>query len=233
MKHLNINMDFRSPVVISSDSLDWVPSPQSGVERRHLEREDTESGRATSIVRYAPGTAFPRHYHPGGEEYLVLRGAFSDETGDHGPGSYVRNPPGSSHAPFSTDGCTIFVKLFQMHPEGSPQVVVDTRNRSWESGHVAGHRTMPLYSSSFELVTLDRLEPRVNLGGQNASGGLEILVLDGHLEVNNESRGPRTWLRYPDGFEMSLASRRGALIWMKRGHLAAGGQETTTRNHTL
>jgi anti-sigma factor ChrR (cupin superfamily) len=35
----------------------------------------------------------------GGEEFLVLEGTFSDERGDYPRGSYVRNPPGTAHAP--------------------------------------------------------------------------------------------------------------------------------------
>jgi anti-sigma factor ChrR (cupin superfamily) len=30
---------------------------------------------------------------------------------DFGPGTYIKNPPGSSHAPFSENGCTLLVKL--------------------------------------------------------------------------------------------------------------------------
>jgi len=29
-----------------------------------------------------------------------LEGVFSDETGDYPAGTYIMNPPGSSHAPF-------------------------------------------------------------------------------------------------------------------------------------
>lgn len=75
-----------------------------------------EVARATSIVRYSPGSRFSPHEHGGGEEFLVLEGVFSDEHGDDGPGTYVRNPVGSAHAPFSAAGCTILVKLRQMDP---------------------------------------------------------------------------------------------------------------------
>jgi anti-sigma factor ChrR (cupin superfamily) len=39
-----------------------------------LDRIGAEKARATSIVRYAPASVFPRHLHPGGEEILVLDG---------------------------------------------------------------------------------------------------------------------------------------------------------------
>ena len=99
-----LNVDFSKQVVIRTSDMPWVASPAPGVERKLLAREGAESGHATSIVRYAPGAAFSRHMHPFGEEILVLDGVFSDENGDYPAGTYLRNPPGSGHAPFSKDG---------------------------------------------------------------------------------------------------------------------------------
>jgi anti-sigma factor ChrR (cupin superfamily) len=81
-----------------------------GVHRRMLDRIGGEVARATSIVRYAPASHFSPHIHDGGEEFLVLEGTFQDEHGGYPVGSYVRNPPTSSHTPGSSVGCTIFVK---------------------------------------------------------------------------------------------------------------------------
>jgi quercetin dioxygenase-like cupin family protein len=220
MNDVNLNMDLSRPVVVATEDLDWVASPQPGVERRRLEREGAESGRASSIVRYAPGVSFPAHGHPAGEEYLVLEGTFSDENGDQPAGTYVRNPPGSSHAPYSSEGCTIFVKLCQMQPRGEPQVVIDTRQGVWRDGLRAGHETQRLFEGPGEIVTLERLSPDVELPALPASGGLEILVLQGQLQVNGESHAARTWLRLPAGCTVQLASGTGAYFWAKRGHLA-------------
>jgi len=109
--NLRIHADFSQRAVVDTDGKSWIASPSSGVERKMLDRVGGEVARASSIVRYLPGSRFPEHTHGGGEEFLVLEGVFSDETGDYGPGSYVRNPVGTSHAPFTDDGCTIFVKL--------------------------------------------------------------------------------------------------------------------------
>ena len=68
-----------------------------------LDRIGDEVARATSIVRYAPGSSFARHEHAKGEEFLVLEGIFSDDSGDYPAGFYVRNPPGSGHTPFRKD----------------------------------------------------------------------------------------------------------------------------------
>ena len=111
-----INANFEERVVVHAAARPWLASPVSGVERRPLDRVGGETARATSIVRYQPGSTFPAHRHTGGEEYLVLDGVFEDENGRDGPGTYVRNPPGSCHAPRAPTGCTIFVKLWQFEP---------------------------------------------------------------------------------------------------------------------
>lgn len=90
-----LNDDFSARAVMHAANMDWVPSPTKGVERRMLFRIGDEKARATSIVRYAPQSRFPRHGHPGGEEILVLEGVFQDDHGDYPAGSYIRNPPGS------------------------------------------------------------------------------------------------------------------------------------------
>jgi anti-sigma factor ChrR (cupin superfamily) len=67
-------------------------------------------GEHAALVRWLPGTRFRRHTHWGGEEILVLDGVFEDEHGAYPKGSWLRNPHGSEHTPFSDEGCLIFVK---------------------------------------------------------------------------------------------------------------------------
>ena len=70
-----------------------------------------EVARAASLVRYAPESKFSAHTHGGGEEFFVLSGTFSDEKGDYGAGTYVRNPVGSTHIPSRDEGCIILVQV--------------------------------------------------------------------------------------------------------------------------
>lgn len=105
---MDLNADFSKRVVVHSDQVDWVKSPMPGVDRRMLDRIGGEVARATTIVRYAAGSAFSEHTHTGGEEFIVLEGVFSDEHGDFPAGSYIRNPPTSAHTPGSAPGCVIF-----------------------------------------------------------------------------------------------------------------------------
>ncbi|GEB72590.1 hypothetical protein PCARR_b0404 [Pseudoalteromonas carrageenovora IAM 12662] len=104
---MKIAADFTQRVVVHSEQLDWIPSPMAGVDRRPLDRVGAEVARATSIVRYAPGSEFSPHVHTGGEEFIVLEGVFQDEHGDFPQGSYIRNPPQSKHKPGSQNGCVI------------------------------------------------------------------------------------------------------------------------------
>ncbi len=79
---MRINADFTRRAAVTPEQHEWVASPQGGVERVMLDRVGAEKARATSLVRYAQGSHFPPHEHPGGEEILVLSGTFSDESGD-------------------------------------------------------------------------------------------------------------------------------------------------------
>ncbi|WP_225909512.1 cupin domain-containing protein [Myxococcus xanthus] len=59
-----------------------MASPQGGVERMMLGLLGGDQARATSIVRYARCSRFPRHTPLGGEEILVMSGTFSEEGHD-------------------------------------------------------------------------------------------------------------------------------------------------------
>ena len=56
-----LNSDLSQRCVVNSHTLDWVASPAAGVSRRLLERDGGEVARATSVVRYAQGSAFDVH----------------------------------------------------------------------------------------------------------------------------------------------------------------------------
>lgn len=64
-----------------------------------------------ALEQWAPGTHFHRHAHPGGEEILVLEGELRDEHGVYRQGCWLRSPPASIHAPYSTAGCLLYVRV--------------------------------------------------------------------------------------------------------------------------
>jgi len=216
MRH---NADLKQRVVIAAGSVPWTASPTAGVERRLLERDGGEVARASSIVRYAPGSRFPQHRHDAGEEILVLEGVFSDDTGDHPAGTYLRNPAGTAHAPFSEEGCSLLVKLRQMHPADQRQLAVDTTAAAWCAGLVPGLAVLPLHSFGSESVALVRWEPGTTFPLHGHPGGEEIFVIEGVFEDEQGSYPAGTWLRNPAGSAHQPRSPRGCTIWVKTGHL--------------
>jgi len=148
---VNLNADFSARAAVHAAGLDWTPSPMPGVARRMLDRIGDEVARATSIVRYAPQSHFSPHTHGGGEEFLVLEGVFQDERGDYPAGTYVRNPPTSSHTPGSEPGCTIFVKLWQFDPDDRTQLRIDTSIVSFAPvAGIPGVAVAPLFENTEE-----------------------------------------------------------------------------------
>lgn len=216
---LSINADRRQTALVDGAALPWMPSPSAGVERRMLERVGNEVALATSIVRYAPGSRFPTHRHDLGEEFLVLAGTFSDENGDYGPGSYVRNPAGSSHAPHSRDGCIIFVKLRQMEADEPEQLRVHVADRRWRDEPQRGVRSAMLYANSRIEVRLLGLDPGAQLSHRDVIGGEEMLVVEGDVALADRRLRPWSWHRSADARQPGLHAFEPTLLWVKRGHL--------------
>ncbi|MCL5779081.1 cupin domain-containing protein [Limibaculum sp. FT325] len=218
---MRINADFDRRAAVHPERTPWSPSPSAGVERRMLDRIGDEVARATTIVRFAPGSAFAAHTHGGGEEFLVLEGVFQDETGDFPAGTYVRNPPTSRHTPASAPGCTIFVKLWQMAPDDRTELRVPPEQQRFEAApDRPGVEVAPLYRDARETVRLERWAPGARVGA-DMPGGAEILVLDGSFREGGETFGPHGWLRLPRGARLdAVAGPEGARVWVKGGHLA-------------
>jgi len=223
MHPASVNADFdRRVVVRPPGEADWVASPQPGVRRHLLDRVGGEVARASSIVQYAPGSSFAHHTHGGGEEILVLEGTFSDERGDHPAGTYLRNPPGSAHAPFSRDGCTLFVKLWQFMAGDGGAVRIDTRNAAWYPGLVPGLSVMPLHEFQGVSTSLVRWAPETRFGLHTHPGGEEILVLEGLFRDEHGAYPAGTWLRNPRWSRHApFTGPQGALIFVKVGLLGA------------
>ena len=218
---MSINADFSLRVVIRTAAEAWQPSPQAGVERIPLDRIGAEVARATSLVRYAPGSSFTAHGHGGGEEILVLGGVFSDEHGDYPAGSYLRNPPGTRHAPFTREGCTLLVKLWQFAPDDDLQLCLDTTQATWRPGLVEGLRVLPLHEHDGVSTALVRWAPGTHFSAHTHPGGEEIFVIEGELRDEDGAYPAGTWLRNPRWSRHAPWSDSGALIYVKVGHLGA------------
>ncbi|MDB4979250.1 MAG: hypothetical protein JWM82_2 [Myxococcales bacterium] len=79
-----------------------------GIEIHRLYGDD-RGGPSAAVLRYAPGAALARHGHRGYEHIFVLEGSQIDERGTYAAPCFIVNPPGSSHAVTSPDGCLVLV----------------------------------------------------------------------------------------------------------------------------
>jgi quercetin dioxygenase-like cupin family protein len=212
---MRINDDLTIPVIVHAAQLPWKASPAAGVDRRMLFRIGEEVARATSIVRYAPRSAFPRHTHGGGEEIVVLDGVFQDEHGDYPAGSYFRNPPGTSHVPASKDGCTIFVRLWQFRDRDRDQIVrLPAEGRPIEPRSGAAS-AIELFDDGFENIRFESWMADRAITVENARG-LEMLVLSGSLSVGDQMLTSQSWVRLPAGEALHVVcGPEGARVWLK------------------
>jgi len=214
---MELNADFKTRVVVHSDQLEWIASPMPGVDRRMLDRIGGEVARATTIVRYAPDSKFSAHTHTGGEEFIVLDGVFQDEYGDFPKGTYVRNPPTTTHTPGSDAGCTIFVKLWQFGMEDRNQFRKTMADEL--AAPVNGVATAQLHRDAREVVTYSHIEAGATLRNRD-TGGIEMLIISGSVEESGETLNKGTWLRLPEGKSLSaIGGNDGAKVWIKTGHL--------------
>ena len=218
---MQINTALSKKLTLNCAELPWLASPQKGVERVMLERDGDEVARATSLVRYAPKSSFTSHQHDLGEEFLVLEGEFQDDHGQYPAGTYVKNPPGSSHTPFTDTGCTLFVKLRYLDPLDGERVVINTHSSDWFAGMVPGLTVLPLSSFGTTSTALVRWAPGTYFNPHRHFGGEEIFVIDGVFEDEHGRYPKGTWLRSPHMSAHKPFSVEGCTIFVKTGHLLA------------
>jgi anti-sigma factor ChrR (cupin superfamily) len=145
---------------------------------------------------------------------------FSDENGDYPAGTYLRNPPNSAHSPHSKDGCTIFVKLRQFHPEDDLNVRIDTTTARWYPGLVPGLSVMPLHEFDGVGTALVKWAPNTIFRPHVHPGGEEIFVLEGVFHDEYGSYPAGTWIRSPRFSKHApFTKSEGATIYVKTGHL--------------
>jgi anti-sigma factor ChrR (cupin superfamily) len=220
---MSLRDDITRLEIVHTDALPWSPSPSPTVWRKRLEHSGpAEAGRVTSVVRYDPNSRFSSHPHPGGEEILVLEGVFSDKRGDHPAGTYLLNPEGFDHAPFSREGCVLFVKLRQYAGTDRPVVAIDTRAARFTPGPYPGVEVLQLYRQEGypEEMRLVRLAAGVEIPPQRFPAGEEIFLIAGDLSDEHGHYRAGSWVRYPPGAGHTPRTERGATFYVKKGHLA-------------
>lgn len=218
VENIAFNHDLALPASVDTSQAKWLPSPAKGVKRLLLERKGGEkTSRATSIVAYAPDSHFTAHQHPKGEEFFVLAGTFSDEHGDYPAGTYVRNPPGSSHQPFSREGCLIWVKLQQFSASDSQHLVINVAEKAAElSDELLSRKVL---FTGYENVEIVAAEQSFTLPVKWAELGMEILVLAGEVSDKSRHYHQGHWLRRPAKSRNSLLLAKNSRLLIKYGHL--------------
>jgi anti-sigma factor ChrR (cupin superfamily) len=217
-----IHGDLSAPARADTETMSWTPSPSGTVWRKRVHLVGPpESGQVTSVVRYEPDSTFAAHDHPEGEEILVLDGVFSDEHGDWPAGTYLLNPEGFRHAPFSKPGCTLFVKLRQFPGRERRHVVLATRALAWQPTAQRGVAAKLLYAQSgfSDVMKLERLDPDADAGDREYPDGAELFVLEGAFSDASGEHGRGTWLRFPRGAKHHPRSAAGCTWYVKTGGL--------------
>jgi len=219
---MKLNADLTLRASVNIHTLSWEDSPSPGVQRLRLEQDDDRPPveRVTTVVKFAPQSAFSGHVHGGGEEFLVLEGVFSDQHADYPAGYYVRNPKGTGHAPHSDEGCTILVKLWQMRADDQQQLAINTHNKSlWCIDKASGVETLELFSADYETVSMKKWPAGSLLETQAFSGGIEYFVLKGRFRDEEGEYAEGSWLRLPVNAHQSIDVIEDCLVLVKSGHL--------------
>ncbi|HKE40538.1 MAG TPA: cupin domain-containing protein [Casimicrobiaceae bacterium] len=217
-----INGDLSVRVVVDTARMEWVPSPGGSVLRKRVHLVGpSESGQVTSVVLYEPHSTFPAHDHPDGEEILVLDGVFSDEHGNWPAGTYLLNPEGFRHTPFSELGCTLFVKLRQFAGHGRRHMIVDTRKLPWEATPIRGVTQKLLYEQVgfSDVVLLEHWNPETDAGTNAYEQGAELFVLEGEFTDEAGAYAAGYWLRLPAGSRHHPRTTRGCILYVKKSGL--------------
>lgn len=104
--------------IVQTSSTEWSPLVEEGVDCTGISwmplRFDEEGRRPlTFLLKFEPGSKYPYHNHPGGEEILVLEGGCEIEGTTFLQGDYLYTPANFKHAVRSKQGCTLFLMVPQ------------------------------------------------------------------------------------------------------------------------
>lgn len=213
-----LNADLRQPLAIDTSAMAWAPSPAPGVDRKRLFRNGpAESGRVTSLVRYAPGSQFPSHPHPEGEEIYVISGVFSDARGDWPAGSYMLNPEGFEHNPGSEPGCELFVRLRQAPGTDRRQVGMLAEHRQWVTGEQRDTCALWSQAGHEDTMRLERWHRATDIAQHHFPQGMEYLLLEGAISVAGREYPAHSFFRIPPGQSLEVTAGGEVILLAREG----------------
>ena len=120
-----------------------------------------------------------------------------------------------------------FANIRPPPPSKAQTIVVDTFATPYratrEDGVRSLVRSLVLSRRSNERVEMVRIKPKARLSPIRQADGLERLVLESDVEIDNRKHPEATWLRLPPQLDDEdlkvLSSTNGALIYLETGHL--------------
>ncbi|MBO6505147.1 MAG: cupin domain-containing protein [Kordiimonadaceae bacterium] len=216
-----MNNDVTKRVVIRPEDYRWTTTEAESTQHTLLDQSGIDGERATMIVRYPADAVLVQPSPAGGEEFLVLEGALSDEWGAYPVGTYVRSPAGRSRRrQVGENGATVFIKRGQLAEHDSAGIHIDTSKTPWHLGQVPGLSVMPLHSFEGEHAALVKWAPYTEFVPHRHFGGEEIYVLQGTFHDEHGVYPAGSWLRSPHlSAHHPFTKEDGALIYVKTGHL--------------
>ncbi|MFP6736322.1 MAG: cupin domain-containing protein [Rhodospirillales bacterium] len=216
----SVNADLTKFVVIAADDMAWDATEIDGIFCKTLERV-TETGlaRESCLYKMNPGASFGGQTLEERAEIFVVYGSVSDGVSEIGKYTYHRMPPGSDVHIHSSAGCVIFFRRRQGRGANGATFTIDaTVAKNFEPWGGRGSVKIPLEDPAEPGVGawIGSMIPDLHIPNHDHAGGEEIFVVEGVIEDEYCVAGPRTWMRFPLGFEHSPFSRHDDVLMLVR-----------------
>jgi quercetin dioxygenase-like cupin family protein len=101
---------------IVRSTFEWKPLEENGVETagifvKSLRYDDQKKRSPSILLKFEPGSRYPYHNHPAGEELYVLRGSCKVNDALLNEGDYLYTPPGFKHSVATLSGCELLLVI--------------------------------------------------------------------------------------------------------------------------
>ena len=97
-------------------------------------------------------------------------------------------------------------------------MVIDTATADWQAVG-QGIERLQLHRYRSEKVAMLRFTDGGSLRFPEESGGVELYILEGRLQIDGQSLSKGGWARFPAGAAVTLSAPDAATIYIKTGHL--------------
>jgi len=220
-----VNADANKVAFMDTRTMEWSDTEWQGIQRKVLEFVNhAKMGRETSILKFLPGASLPTTSWDERLDFFVIDGSCSDEHGNYGKHTFVRQPPGTRHTLRSESGCTLYAKWRIPIKNDSTRILIDAQSAKWMEFPHRGADVLHLYPNKDGIETgrIGHVHTNRQLPSHDHSIGEETLVLEGVLKDEYASYEAGTWFRMPCGKphapytqdqRCKMLIREGDLVW--------------------